>query len=251
MIGMGLLLLGSLASCSRPLPTVPERQICVVIDPGHGGSDPGAVYNSRSEKDVALTYGQALAERVRHQLGAGEAILSRETDTFVSLRWRRELVDIYQARLFVSLHADASRDGEVVGTRIYYPYFEPQRSPITSMSDLLNELERYDHVAQSRQIAIAMADKLRTSVPRDVRVRAGRFFVLDEARTPTLLIELGYLSSPIDQEMLEDPQILGRFVEGMAGVIISACSDGQGNTDEDGKSAHTDRYGGHPWDRTP
>lgn len=227
------------------------KQVCAVIDPGHGGSDPGAVYHQQSEKDVTLTYAHALAARVRDRMGDGQVILTRKTDTFVSLNWRREVADIYQAELLVSLHADASSDADVVGTRIYYPRFHPQPTPVTTMTELLDELERYDHSAQSRLIGHAMAQNLRTSVPRDVQVRAARFFLLDEARRPTLLVELGYLSSLVDQEMLEDPQILGRFVDGMAEAIISACSDGRGEIDAYGKSTDLISNGGLIGDRAP
>ncbi|MBE9223040.1 N-acetylmuramoyl-L-alanine amidase, partial [Cyanobacterium stanieri LEGE 03274] len=173
---------------SRPL---------VIIDPGHGGRDPGAVgIAGLREKDVILPISLEVV-RILEQQGI-QARLTRNNDTFISLEGRTTMANGLNADLFVSIHANAismSRP-DVNGLETYY--FQSGRN-------LANVIHR--NILQRLNI-------------RDRRVRQARFYVLRNARMPSVLVETGFVTGREDAARLRDPNFQRQMAQGIAAGIV-------------------------------
>jgi N-acetylmuramoyl-L-alanine amidase len=156
----------------------------VVIDPGHGGPDPGAIgIGSTQEKDVVLEISQQVAELLR---GRGvDVLLTRTGDIDVDLPPRAQLANGSGADVFVSIHANAlsmSRP-DVNGLETFY--FQSQ---------------------QGRSLAAAIHNSIMGTVRREDRgVREARFYVIRATRMPSSLVEVGFLTGADDAPDLMDP----------------------------------------------
>jgi len=227
-------------------PAVPPKGddgFVVMLDPGHGGIDPGATRGGVSEKDLMLNIGRALAENLRR---AGvTALLTREEDVFVALETRVALAHQAQADVFVSLHADALREGGARGATVYTLSQEASdaasahlaarhnRSDIIAGVDLtgsddqvasvLLDLARQETEPRSKALSehlIAGMDGAGGPMNRRPARQAG-FSVLKSADIPSVLIEVGFLSSQRDLANLKDPVWRAVMVDAMAGAILA------------------------------
>lgn len=211
----------------RPL-TVPEKPL-VVIDPGHGGVDPGAVgVGGVFEKDITL----ATARELRRQLeatGRYRVQMTRDKDVFVPLRDRVAIAREAGADLFLSLHADSIGSDAIRGLSVYtlsdtasdreaeqLAAKENRSDAIAGMNlavendqvaSILIDLAQRDTMNQSRRFAKIALDHLGGEVkllPARPHRQAG-FAVLTAPDVPSLLVEMGYLSSPKDANLLNTP----------------------------------------------
>ncbi|MEM8578968.1 MAG: N-acetylmuramoyl-L-alanine amidase [Pseudomonadota bacterium] len=227
-----------------PAPPAPqEGAFTVVIDPGHGGVDPGAVRDGLSEKDLMLNMGRALAETLTRS-GQARAVLTREADIFVSLPGRVSLAHQAGADLFVSLHADALSQGGARGATIYTLSEEASdaasaqlaiqhdRADIIAGVDLggtddqvagilmdLARAETAPRASAASAALIAAMDAAGGPMNRRPARQAG-FSVLKSADIPSVLIEVGFLSSERDLANLRDPVWRAVMVEAMAQGIL-------------------------------
>ena len=184
-------------------PTLPARRpnpkgrVVVMVDPGHGGKDPGAIgIGGLREKDVILPISQKVAE-ILQQNGV-QAILTRNSDNFISLKRRVQLAERNNADVFVSIHANSvglSRP-EVSGFEVYY-YNTGLR------------------LAQSVRKRV-----LQTVNVRDRRVRKARFFVLRKSSMPSILVETGYVTGREDAAKLRQQWYRNKMAEGIARGIL-------------------------------
>lgn len=238
-----LALLVFLSIASAPAQAV-EAPFIVVVDPGHGGRDPGAVgVSGRTEKSVTLLAGRLLAERLSALPGI-IAVMSRTDDRYVSLAGRLHLVASLEADLLVSLHADSlpSRP-DLRGASVYTLAAAPSSPEAARKARRENaedrRLEALDAVAddavqailtalmrtftteRSGRLARAVVAELRPVTRLLSRPHLGAdFVVLRSLQTPSVLIELGYLSNVADERLLGDR----RHLEGLAGAIASAVA---------------------------
>ncbi|WP_404356551.1 N-acetylmuramoyl-L-alanine amidase [Cytobacillus firmus] len=162
------------------------NQQMIVIDPGHGGSDPGAVAYGLREKDVVLD----TALRVKKLLAKTpfQYKLTRETDTFISLNERVNISKRANANTFVSIHANAF-NGSANGTETYY--YAAYQNPNTEDSKLL---------AAKIQNRLLDAWNL-----YDRGVKKGNLHVIRENTMPAVLVELGFIDNKKDNEKLASP----------------------------------------------
>lgn len=189
----------------------------VVIDPGHGGKDPGGVgYDKRVlEKNVTLEVSRRLARLIRQRLGC-EAILTRDRDVFLSLEERTAIANTESADIFISIHANASRNRRACGVETYFlnlatddeAILVAARENATStknISDLeaiLNDLMKNAKVNESSRLAAHVQKALvRTLEPRykgikDHGVKQAPFYVLLGAEMPCILVEIAFISHP-------------------------------------------------------
>ena len=202
--------------------------LVVVLDPGHGGIDPGAERDGRDEADLMLTFARELKEVLLRD-GRFVVVLTRDEDEFVPLETRISISRAVGAHVFLSLHADALAEGEAVGATIYTLSEEASDAAGASLAerhDRADLLAGVDLTEQDDLVATILMDMARTeTAPRVGRLatalqtaiqgaglkmhrkpqqRAG-FSVLKSPDIPSALLELGFLSSERDLARLEDP----------------------------------------------
>ena len=170
----------------------------IVIDPGHGGDDPGAVvtFSEKHEADHTLTTALLLKKELEN-LGA-TVILTRESDKSVSLENRAQLSNREQANAFISLHFDSGPNANASGTTGYY---------FTSTSE---------NLAQTVNKYIA-----RNLTLKSQGTKFQNFLVLRENKQPSILLELGYLNNPEDNKLIETTE----YQENIAKSIASALKE--------------------------
>ncbi len=232
------------AFLSAPAPA-PSREdgFTVVLDPGHGGIDPGAERDGVNEKELMLSFGRTLADILRR---AGvDVVLTRDEDVFVALQTRVAIAHRVQADLFVSLHADSLSQGGAKGATVYVLSEEASdaatahlaarhnRSDIIAGADLtgsddqvaqvLLDLARQETEPRSAALAqelIGGMDAAGGPMNRRPLRKAG-FSVLKSADIPSALVEIGFLSSKRDLQNLSDPIWRRGMAEGMARGILA------------------------------
>jgi N-acetylmuramoyl-L-alanine amidase len=214
----------------------------VVLDPGHGGIDPGAERDGITEAHLMLEFAQEIAARLRAQGGVA-VVLTRNEDVFVPLFTRMSIARGAEADLFISLHADALEEDDAWGASVYTL---SEDSGDMAMDRLVERHERGDPLAgvdlsvtddrvtgvlmdlarrSTGPRATAFADSLITGMDAEgVRLnsrprRAGRFSVLLAADFPSVLIEAGFLSNAQDRRNLANPEGRSRLVAAIAGAV--------------------------------
>lgn len=175
---------------------VANRRIVVMVDPGHGGKDPGAVgLNGLREKDVILPISQQVAAILQQQ--GIQVILTRTSDYFVDLAPRVEMAKQAQADLFVSIHANA------VGRR-------PD----------VNGLETY-YYSNGQSLAQTIHNSILQAIPiRDRGVKQARFYVLRNNPIPAVLVEVGFVTGREDNPRLGTPEYQSQMADAIAQGIL-------------------------------
>jgi len=233
---------------AEPPPTAAERQrvdrlVIVVLDPGHGGEDPGAIGPSGlREKDLVL----ALARQLRDELNAVRGMrvmLTRDADFFVPLHERVRKARRVQADLFVSIHADAFYRQEARGASVFAL---SDRGATSAAARWMAERENAADLVGGVNVAVKDAQVMRTllemstaaqikdslELGRQVLGRIGRvgtlhkrqveqagFAVLKAPDIPSILVETGFISNPQEEDRLRDPDYQRRLVLAIASGI--------------------------------
>lgn len=202
--------------------------LTVVLDPGHGGIDPGAERDGYSEAGLMLTFARELKE-VLVRDGGFNVVMTRDDDVFVPLETRISIAREAGAHVFVSLHADALAEGEAVGATLYTlseDASDEAGRTLAERHDRDDLLSGIDLTEQDDLVATVLMDMARTeTAPRIDRlalhlrdaisgaglkmhrqpIQQAGFSVLKSPDIPSILIELGFLSSASDLERLIDP----------------------------------------------
>ncbi len=219
-----------------------ERLIRVVLDPGHGGIDPGAEKEGAVEKNLMLSFARELKETLIRS-GEFEVFMTRDDDSFVSLERRVAFAHQVEGDLMISLHADAVTEGKATGVTAY--------TLSESASDKASEAlaERHDRTdilagvdlhgtddvvagvlielarQETQPRAMLLSEALILGIGEyDIPVnsspiRSAGFSVLKSPDIPSVLLELGFLSSPRDIENLTDAKWRGDLAQGIADAI--------------------------------
>ena len=220
-----------------------DRPLIVVLDPGHGGIDPGADAGGKVEAEVMLTFARELADRLRR---AGiNVVMTREEDVFVPLETRISIARAAGADVFLSLHADALAEGEATGATVYEladQATDRASERLAERHDRADLLAGIDLSGQDDLIASVMMDMARTETqPRaarlaqdlvkEIRARGGKmhrhpiqaaaFSVLKSPDIPSLLLEVGFLSSARDRARLADPDWRAMMQEAILAALRS------------------------------
>jgi N-acetylmuramoyl-L-alanine amidase len=182
----------------EPPPVVPRRKTAtVVIDPGHGGKDPGTTVAATHEKHIVLQVALKIAALLEQQ--GVTVVMTRRDDRFIELEERADLANRRNPDLFVSIHADSAPDRSVSGFTLY----------------VAPDASRQAHKA-AKSISAAMA---RTG--SDTRgIRDAEYKVLMWTRCPAVLVELGYLSNAADARRLQDAAHQNRLAQAIADGIL-------------------------------
>jgi N-acetylmuramoyl-L-alanine amidase len=181
----------------RPSPHISNSRVVVVVDPGHGGKDPGAIgIGGLQEVDVVLPISLRVAEILR-QNGV-QVVMTRRSDYFVSLAGRVKIAERADATVFVSVHAN---------------YIGPGRSDISGLEtyyyDSGDDFARTVHRSILRKINV-----------KNRGVRRARFYVLRKSSMPAILVEVGYLSGREDAVKLRSPQYRSEMAQAIAQGVL-------------------------------
>lgn len=212
----------------------------IVIDPGHGGKDPGAIgRGGLREKDVTLKLGLMLREKLTREAGA-RTILTRDADIFIPLEERTAIANSQDADIFVSLHINASPRRAASGIETYILSLskneEARRlaarenaTSTRSVSDLefiLNDLIKTAKTNDSARLAAVVQDNLVDGLKnkydgiRSHGVKGAPFYVLVGTKMPAILVEVSFISNPEDEKRLNDEAYLREVVEGISSGIM-------------------------------
>jgi N-acetylmuramoyl-L-alanine amidase len=237
---------------------VSKKRFTVVIDPGHGGHDPGAIYRNIKEKNVVLNIAVKLGRYIDQEMPDATIIFTRNTDIFIPLHKRAEKAIESKADLFLSIHANSCPSPGVTGTETFvlgmhrteenlevakkensvilieddystrYQGFDPNSSESYIMFDLVQE-EYFD---QSVSAAALVQNQLRNKAKRvDRGVKQAGFLVLRETSAPSILIEAGYLSNKQEAEYLNSDKGQNELAKAICNAVKTFKTNYQQKSD--------------------
>lgn len=207
----------------------------VVIDAGHGGHDTGTIGpHGLMEKDLVLDVALRLGNLISQQLGA-QVVYTRSDDTFIPLETRTQIANTEKADLFISIHANSSPESSATGVETYFFNLTSDKSgldlatrenatsnsSIADLNDLLHKAVLQAKLEESREFAQKVQSSLwacsvkMNNRSRDRGVRQAPFVVLIGATMPSILAEIGFVSNPHDERLLQRPDQRQRLAEAL------------------------------------
>lgn len=217
----------------------------IVVDPGHGGHDPGAVGPSGiQEKDVVLAIGLRLRELLKEELGV-DVVMTRSTDVFIPLEERTAIANKVGADLFISVHANAAPNHLASGIETYYLNLaktdkvaqlaaKENGTSLEKVSvlqailfDLMANYKLNDSAHLADQVQRALYKKIRAhySDVKNLGVKQGPFYVLVGASMPSILVETAFVSNATEESRLNDTgyqdMVANGILEGVRSYITS------------------------------
>src|SRR4030067_23955 len=195
----------------------------IVIDPGHGGKDPGARgKNGLREKDIVLDVGLRLRKLIKERLGLN-VIMTRETDVFIPLEERTAIANTKGADLFVSVHANDSKREGAKGVETYLLGRATDREAMATderensasekslntlqliLTDLMNTAKKDESLRLAHYLQANMIGHLESRYKvTNLGVKRAPFYVLVNARMPSILAEISFISNPEEEKLLSD-----------------------------------------------
>ena len=221
----------------------------VVIDPGHGGHDPGAIGpNGVKEKDINLKIAKELKKILDNkgkEIGVEKVYLTRSTDRFIPLEERTAIAKKYNADLFISLHCNASTNRRAAGSETYILSFTKNKRSLEvaarenatttkGLSDLDDILKKYllsSKIEESEKFAAYVQSSIYNEVSRKYRafknkgVKRAPFIVLVGADIPSILVETSFISNPTEEKRLNNSRYRTRIAEGIYNGIKQYSSE--------------------------
>jgi N-acetylmuramoyl-L-alanine amidase len=219
-----------------PPPLAPRAPWRIVLDPGHGGNDPGARgIDGILEKDVTLTIAAMLKTRLEKELNA-TVLLTREGDATRTLAERTAFANASRADLFISIHANADDAGKLRGIETYTlnnsndratirlakmengPHLRVGRGDLSFiLSDMVQSSKEEESIALAERVHSRLLARLRARYPdvRNLGVKKGPFYVLVGAYMPCVLIETSFLSHPVEGKRLASEEYQADIAEGL------------------------------------
>lgn len=208
----------------------------IIIDPGHGGKDPGAMAFGLKEKDIVLSIAKKLAPILKKELRC-EIVLTRNKDVFIPLEERTAIANTENGDLFVSLHINAHPSAKVRGLETYYLNLTTNDEAMRvaalenatsthQMSDLqhiLSDIMKNSKINESSRLAEQVHNSIFTAIKRngyaDIKnlgIKQAPFYVLIGAEMPAILIEIAFISNEQDAQNLQDPKFLAMVTQEIA-----------------------------------
>lgn len=212
----------------------------IVIDPGHGGQDPGAISRKgQKEKDVALD----VALELRNLLVAGKGlnvILTRESDIYLPLENRTVIANQQNADLFISVHANAHRNRKRQGVETFFLNFSPDpqvneiaaqenatsTKNISEMQATIKKIVQNSKIVESRDLAEKIQRNLvkwlsqKYGPVQSLGAKGGPFWVLIGGEMPSVLVEISHLSNAQEEERLKSPAYRKQVAQGIYEGIL-------------------------------
>lgn len=233
---------------SAPPPTLAQQLGLgikrVVLDPGHGGKDPGAIgLNGLREKDIVLNVAKKVARKISSQLGI-EVVLTRKTDIFIPLEERTAIANTKNGDLFISIHANAAKSSEAQGIETYYLDLAANEADrglaalenasstrqISDLQNILRSLMQNSKKDESARLAGTVQAQLVSGLSRsycDINnhgVKTAPFIVLIGAQMPSILTEIAFISNPLENQRLQNDKYLEDLADHITAGVASYSS---------------------------
>jgi len=210
----------------------------IVIDPGHGGKDPGCYRGKIREKDIVLSLARRLASKIKKEIGC-KVYLTRNRDVFLPLERRTAIANMKKADLFISLHVNAHRNRRVHGIETYFLNMATDKNSVMlaarenatsekSISDLqkiLNDLMLNTKLHESSRLAHQVEKGLvsdlhgRYRKVKSLGVKQAPFYVLIGAQMPAILVETGFLTNSMERKRLVSKNYQEEVTQGICDGI--------------------------------
>lgn len=214
----------------------------IIIDPGHGGRDPGAIGFGLKEKDIVLKVGKKLKDILEEQYSY-EVDLTREKDSFLELEERTALANTASADLFVSIHVNAHPEKSARGVETFYLNLATNAEAmrvaalenatsthnISDMQNILADLMQNAKIQESSRLAEFVQTNLVSGlskekyVVKDLGVKQAPFYVLIGAEMPAILSEISFITNPEEAKLLRSDDYLndvaGQIAAGVAAYV--------------------------------
>jgi len=237
-------------------PPVSYRVGAILIDPGHGGKDPGAIgkasVNGKSvtvaEKDVVLTVAKDVYDRLSRLYPDKQVLLTRKDDTYPSLEDRVEMansvkLDDHEAILYISIHANSAFNKTSTGFEVWYLSPDYRRTVIdkgdgqsNDILPILNSMMEEEFTTESILIAKSIMEELDKKIGAQSPnrgIKEESWFVVRNAKMPSVLVELGFVSNPEEAALLASDEYLQKCAAGIyngLAVFISHFEGSRGFT---------------------
>lgn len=216
---------------------VARKKMRIVVDPGHGGKDPGAIRRGYKEKVWNLSVAAELSTLLKK--GGFEVLMTRQNDKFIALSDRSKMANNFKADLFVSIHTNASKNSHANGFQVYFRSEKATDKEAAEVAALENEALQYEEVhynfvdallqslAKNEYInessklagyvrnAVYKQPGIGIAVNRNNSVRQANFYVLKGVNSPAILVEMGYISSTKDRNRLSQKAVQKRMAQGI------------------------------------
>jgi N-acetylmuramoyl-L-alanine amidase len=227
----------------------PFRIAAIIVDPGHGGRDSGAVgthkINGKTlksvEKDITLAVGRELAALLRSAWPEKRVLLTRTGDTYPSLEDRVNVANTVplkdnEAIIYISIHANASLNSHARGYEVWYLPPETRRELIdrekyadsAEVIPILNDMLQAEFISEStdigRHILRRFGEVLGNRIPSR-GLKAENWYVVRNARMPAVLVELGFVSNPQDAALMADEAGLKQYAEALYKGIVDFVAE--------------------------
>ena len=207
----------------------------IVIDPGHGGHDTGTIGpDGLEEKNVVLDVGLRLRKLIQQRMGS-DVVMTRSDDTFIPLEERTAIANQRGADLFISIHANASRDPSARGIEVYYLNFtsDPNslevaarenatsQESVYQLQSLIKKIALTEKIQESGEFARQVDQSLDAATARtgneqpDRGLKKAPFVVLIGANMPSILAEISFLTNPRDERLLGESNYRQQIAEGL------------------------------------
>jgi len=218
------------------LPTQAGMAPLIVLDPGHGGHDPGALgVTGLEEKTLVLQVAKELRQLIQQEMPEVRVILTREHDVFIPLAERARIANTQQAALFLSLHANASPNREASGFETWYLSFAASarakkiaarenmlsEKQMSTLEFILRDMGETDRINQAAVLAQSMQKALTDHLARQYPevtprgVEGAPFVVLHRTTMPSVLIEMGFLTNPQEEARMRTPAYQRALAQGI------------------------------------
>lgn len=231
---------GAPQASPEPRPAAPRERIRVMLDPGHGGKDPGAIGpTGLREKDVVLALGRMVRDRLRRD-ESFEVHMTRDADVFIPLEERTAMANQARADIFVSLHINASpnRNAEGVSTYVLSRASSDRHAlevaarengvpaaKLSAVKFIIDDLSTYGRKTESLKLAKTVNDAIVKNVNgrfgrlTDLGLKQAPFYVLVGARMTAVLLEASFISNRREESRLRDPEYLAAIADSVVEAI--------------------------------
>jgi N-acetylmuramoyl-L-alanine amidase len=208
----------------------------IVIDPGHGGKDPGTQFSEGiQEKDITLDIAKRLAASLEKTIGC-EVLLTRDKDVFVPLDERTAFANVNKADLFISIHVNAHKQKSVYGLETYFLNMATDESAvmvaarenatseknISDLQSILNDLMLNTKISESSKLAYKVQDGMMRGIKKTYKinkslgVKQAPFYVLIGAEMPAILIETGFITNSTERKRILSNSYKNLLADGIA-----------------------------------